>query len=452
MQSTRTRLKSLLLLLVAQVGCFALGLLGYGHFVSWSSQHAAQELTWPRLIQQADAPRSDTGVIVVDDQWRVVSASTPPGDKEQPLPVGQPVLWSPVDDPAEHANLIRGMVELAGDQLAGLAVRRATGGYNVLYVPNAALSVPVSEISSGMQVAGLITLFWVSGVLGLIVYLIITRLYDDQSRGRAQWEAQSLGQIQALQRTRDGIVFGLAKLAEFRDQETGYHLERISAFATQLAGALARRVEYRDRVNAEFVHMIGVSAVLHDIGKVGVPDAILLKPGPLTAEERKIMQRHTLIGNRCIAEIERRLGNSNFLRMAGEIALSHHERWNGAGYPHGLAGEKIPLAARIVAMVDVYDALSSRRVYKAPLTHEECLDVIRKESGRHFDPILVEVFLQIEDEIRTIAARYVVETPLPAPSKPLPRWNLARENEELAATCEIRDEELWSEPLEMAAV
>ena len=138
-----------------------------------------------------------------------------------------------------------------------------------------------------------------------------------------------MAQLQTLQRTRDGIIFGLAKLAEFRDQETGYHLERISACATRLAIGLRRHPQFRDLINNEFIRMIGISAVLHDIGKVGVPDAILLKPGPLTSDEWVTMRRHTQIGSQCIAEIERRLGNSNFLQMANAIALCHHERWDG---------------------------------------------------------------------------------------------------------------------------
>ena len=130
--------------------------------------------------------------------------------------------------------------------------------------------------------------------------------------------------------------------------------------------------------------MIGISSALHDIGKVALEDSVLLKPGELTSSERFKMQLHVEVGAESIREIERRLGTSNFLEMAREIANSHHERWDGAGYPTGLAGENIPLAARIVAIADVYDALSARRVYKEPFPHSECVEIIRREAGRQF--------------------------------------------------------------------
>ncbi len=150
---------------------------------------------------------------------------------------------------------------------------------------------------------------------------------------------------------------------------------------------------------------IGISSALHDIGKVGVEDAILLKPGSLTEAERHRIQVHAALGGDCIRQIERRLGNSTFLSMAREIALYHHERWDGQGYPHGLKAEDIPLAARIVSIADVYDALSVKRVYKDALPHEICVDKIRREAGRQFDPDLVEVFLSIEQQIAEIAER-----------------------------------------------
>jgi putative two-component system response regulator len=146
--------------------------------------------------------------------------------------------------------------------------------------------------------------------------------------------------------------------------------------------------------------------VLHDIGKVGITDAILHKPGALDSVERTEIQKHPVIGGDCLAEIERRLGASNFLQMAREIALFHHERWDGTGYPAGLKEEEIPLAARIVAIADNYDALVSRRPYKEPFSHETAVDLIRKGKGTQFDPRLVEVFLEIEAEFRDIARQY----------------------------------------------
>jgi response regulator RpfG family c-di-GMP phosphodiesterase len=155
--------------------------------------------------------------------------------------------------------------------------------------------------------------------------------------------------------------------------------------------------------------MIGISSALHDIGKVGVEDSILLKPGKLTDVERFRIQIHTTLGGDCIRQIEQRLGNSNFLQMAREIAFFHHERWDGEGYPHKLKGEEIPLSARIVAIADTYDAMAVKRVYKEAYPHEVCVDRIRREAGQQFDPDLVEVFLAIEQQFRDIAHSFSQE-------------------------------------------
>jgi HD-GYP domain-containing protein (c-di-GMP phosphodiesterase class II) len=178
-------------------------------------------------------------------------------------------------------------------------------------------------------------------------------------------------------------------------------------YSTRLATALQWRSGYHSRINSTFVRLIGISAALHDIGKVGVEDSVLLKPGPLTKTERVLMESHAEIGGKCIRDIELRLGSSNFLQMAREIAISHHERWDGGGYPRALCGEEIPLSARIVAVCDVYDALSTRRVYKAGLAHEKCVEIIREGAGSQFDPEIVHAFQDIQEEFREIALHYV---------------------------------------------
>lgn len=260
--------------------------------------------------------------------------------------------------------------------------------------------------ASALWAAGGMTFVWTSGLLGIVSFLLVSRMQEEQSRQKTRPEVDELRHVLTLVRTQESVIFGLAKLADSRDPETGDHLERISLYSSTLASALRRHEEFRETVTTAFVQFIGISSALHDIGKVGVEDAILRKPGPLSSGERNRMQDHTQIGEKCLKEIERRLGKSNFLAMAREIAAAHHERWDGTGYPIGIAGDDIPLAARIVSIADVYDALSSRRVYKDAMPHEECVQIIRDAAGTQFDPRLVRVFLEIESQFRDIARQF----------------------------------------------
>lgn len=247
---------------------------------------------------------------------------------------------------------------------------------------------------------------WAFGLQSIVAYLVLTRISTEHQQRELQAHEENLIRSKELLRTRDAVIFGLAKLAESRDPDTGHHLERIALYATRLAAALRRDPRFRDEVTPTFVRTIGISSALHDIGKVGVEDAVLLKPGRLSDEERFHMQNHPVLGGECIRQIEQQLGNSNFLEMAREIAYCHHERWDGEGYPVGLMGEEIPLAARIVSIADVYDALVSRRIYKDAYPHEKCVEIIRQGSGKQFDPRLVEVFLSIHQQFREVSARY----------------------------------------------
>lgn len=211
------------------------------------------------------------------------------------------------------------------------------------------------------------------------------------------------------QRTRDVVVmrdltiFVLAKLAESRDPETGAHLERMRCYSRILADQLRQQGPYTHLVDEEFVEDIYRSSPLHDIGKVGIPDAILLKPGRLTAEEFEVMKRHAVIGAETLEEAARQSGGcGKFLTMAIEIARHHHERFDGSGYPDGLAGQQIPLSARIVSLADVYDALTSRRVYKEAFASDTTTGIIEAEAGTHFDPAVVEAFRAREDDFRAV--------------------------------------------------
>ena len=206
----------------------------------------------------------------------------------------------------------------------------------------------------------------------------------------------------ALAKTQEAVILGLAKLSESRDNDTGQHLERIGAYVT----ILARNLSKLTIVSDSLIEYIGFASSLHDIGKVGVPDRVLLKPGPLTPDERAMIEVHPRIGQECLQAIGRQLGEDNFLGLATEICAYHHEKWDGTGYPHRLAGTDIPLSARIVALADVYDALRSRRPYKDPMSHTQARLIIAEGSGTHFDPQVVEAFLMTEPEFEELSNTY----------------------------------------------
>lgn len=201
---------------------------------------------------------------------------------------------------------------------------------------------------------------------------------------------------------RDMMIFSLAKLAESRDQDTGTHLERIREYSKVLATELMSWPKFENVVDAQFVELIYLTSPLHDVGKVGIPDNVLLKPGKLTPEEFEVMKRHTLIGGETLGASAQAHPEASFLKMAMDIALKHHERWDGTGYPFQLQGEDIPLSARIVAVADVYDALTTKRVYKPAFTHETAAEIIYKSRGSHFDPDLVDAFSKVEEQMRRI--------------------------------------------------
>jgi putative two-component system response regulator len=188
------------------------------------------------------------------------------------------------------------------------------------------------------------------------------------------------------------VMFVLADLADSRDPETGEHLERTRRYCALLASILSRHELYKRKIDPVFIECIFQVSPLHDIGKVAVPDAILLKPGKLTGEEFEVMKTHTTAGARALEKVVERCDQPIF-HMAYDICLHHHERWDGKGYPTGLAGENIPMGARIMAIADVYDAVLSKRVYKASMSYEEASAIIRESSGKGFDPVIANIML-----------------------------------------------------------
>jgi putative two-component system response regulator len=221
------------------------------------------------------------------------------------------------------------------------------------------------------------------------------------SRRTRDLEARTL----ELQHSQDLTIFALGSIAETRDNETGNHIHRTSAYVEVMARQLAvRSSRQHEAVAMRDWEMIWKSAPLHDIGKVGIPDNILLKPGKLTVEEFEVMKRHTVLGRDAIRAAEIRVkSEGSFLRVASEIAYSHHERWDGAGYPQGIGGEEIPLSARLMALADVYDALRTRRPYKVPMEHEAALGHIIMGREKHFDPELVDALVTTADIFQDIA-------------------------------------------------
>ncbi|MDR3376079.1 MAG: HD domain-containing phosphohydrolase [Ancalomicrobiaceae bacterium] len=210
-----------------------------------------------------------------------------------------------------------------------------------------------------------------------------------------------------IQHTQDVAVEILASLAETRDNETGNHIRRTQNYVKALALKLQSHPAFAAYLVDCQIDILFKHAPLHDIGKVGIRDSILLKPGSLDPEEFEIMKTHTAIGHRAIETAERRLGMSvEFLACAKEIALNHHERWDGTGYPNGLSGNAIPISARLMAVADVYDALTSRRVYKDAIPHDQAIAIMLEGRGRHFDPNVIDAFAEISDEFRDIADRY----------------------------------------------
>jgi putative two-component system response regulator len=198
--------------------------------------------------------------------------------------------------------------------------------------------------------------------------------------------------------SRDLMIFSLAKLADSRDNETGSHLERIREYCRVLATELSTWPEYEPVIDGMFIKSIYETSPLHDIGKVAIPDKILLKPGRLCPQEFAEMTKHAKIGADTLKAVAAAYPEAGFLQMAYQIAMTHHERWDGSGYPNGLAGEAIPLCGRIVAIADVYDALTSYRIYKPAYSHEYAVQIISEGSGSHFDPNMVRAFLKLEQD------------------------------------------------------
>lgn len=271
-----------------------------------------------------------------------------------------------------------------------------------------ALSDPADE-KRGFEAGGV---DFVTKPINLEILASRVKTHLELKRARDLLRSQSAHlQSEVLRRTREiaamqeATVLAMATLAELRDDETGGHIWRTQRIVRRLAEALLDHPDFEYHLDEETVAMLEKAAPLHDIGKIGIRDEVLRKPGRLDAAEFEHIKTHARIGWAALDAARRRLDVRNpLVDLSAEIALGHHEKWDGSGYPDGIAGEAIPVSARIMAIADVYDAMISRRVYKEPVSHEAAMEVIQKGSGTHFDPRMAQVFLSIGEDIRAIAS------------------------------------------------
>lgn len=240
------------------------------------------------------------------------------------------------------------------------------------------------------------------------------RLSDQEQRHRLAIEHSNQhlseevrAKIREISRSQLAAIFAMSKLAESRDPETGEHLERMREYCRLLSEQLSRMPKYRSIIDREFVENIYAASPLHDIGKVGIEDSVLLKPGSLTDAEWILMKQHPIIGAETLREVDRQHPGNAFIHTGIDIAESHHEKWDGSGYPYGRSGEDIPLVARILALGDVYDALTSKRCYKDAFSHQKSRDIIAQSSGSHFDPDVVLAFFETEDEFMKVRMNFM---------------------------------------------
>jgi len=235
--------------------------------------------------------------------------------------------------------------------------------------------------------------------------LKVRRLQMELKKNIQTLEERVLAQIKEISASQMATIFALAKLAESRDDDTGKHLERVRAYCRLLAEHLSRNPAYGNHISKTMIDNIYHASPLHDIGKVAIPDRILLKPGKLTVEEFEVMKQHSLIGAQTLEAVARQYPQNQMILIGIKIAHFHHEWWDGSGYPDGLAEEAIPLSARIMAVADIYDALRSNRVYKSAVAQAEACEMIRGSSGTHLDPALVSAFWELKGEFNVVSEK-----------------------------------------------
>ncbi len=326
------------------------------------------------------------------------------GYKTRPVPSGMLALQAALSNPPDLILLDVIMPEMNGFEVC-----------QSLKADEKLKDIPVIFISALNEVLDKVKAFSVGGVdyitkpfqfdevqARVDTHLKLRHLQKELEKHNQQLGKLVQAQVKKISDTQMALIFALAKLAESRDDDSGMHLERVQAFCKRLAQGLAQRSRFGRQVDEKFIENVFHASPLHDIGKVAIPDRIILKPGKLTAEEFEVMKTHAKLGAEKLEAVQRKFPGNAMLDMGIAIARFHHEKWSGEGYPQGLAGEAIPLSARIMAVVDVYETLRAKRCYKPAFSHEESAEIIIKSSGTHFDPEIVKVFVDLKEEFRAI--------------------------------------------------
>ncbi len=353
----------------------------------------------------------------------------------------KPITIMLVDDMPANLTLLREMLQLKGYRIlafprGAMALRAALenppdlilldinmpemDGFEFcrrLKAEKSLKEIPVVFISGRDDVADKVKAFAVGGVdyvtkpfqvdevnARVVTHLRLRWMQHELEKHNVRLEELVREKVRDISDSQLATILAVSKLAEYRDDDTGKHIERTRSYCKMLAEQLGACPPYAEEVSDDFIHNIYHAAPLHDIGKVGISDSILLKPGKLTAEEFEIIKTHTVIGADTLQAVHERYPRNAFIVMGIALTRSHHEKWDGSGYPDGLTGADIPLCARIMAIVDVYDALRSERPYKAPLSHEKSLEIIAEGAGRHFDPFVYEAFMKLEGSLRDTPA------------------------------------------------
>ena len=326
------------------------------------------------------------------------------GYKTRPVPSGILALQAAQSDPPDVILLDINMPEMNGYEVC-----------ERLKADEQLKEIPVIFISALNEILDKVRAFSVGGVdyitkpfqidevqARVETHLKLRSLQKELEKHNRELEKLVQAQVKRISDTQMAMIFALAKLAESRDDDTGMHLERVQVFCKRLAARLKQRSRWSGQIDDVFVENIFHASPLHDIGKVAIPDHILLKPGKLTPEEFEVVKTHARLGADTLEVVRRKYPGNALLDMGITIARFHHEKWNGSGYPQGLAGVAIPLTARIMAVADVYETLRAKRCYKPAFSHEETMEIVLASSGTHFDPEIVKAIVELKDEFRKI--------------------------------------------------